>query len=145
MGDKMYPRSSYPKHEPSVKPREGDKFFCFSSRKKTLMARNSSSIGSSKVLKTLIASNLGANCQDGAFFRIRLEYSGVLEVQKCVSMALPKAKWIGGFLLTPLAGEGMVQVNITDWCMSTAIRWLSKATGHPEPNPGIWSLFVDMP
>ncbi|MQL70950.1 hypothetical protein Taro_003250 [Colocasia esculenta] len=42
-----------------------------------------------------------------------------------------------GFLLTPLTEEGMVQVNITDWCMSTARKWLSTANVLPKPIPGI--------
>ncbi|MQL71919.1 hypothetical protein Taro_004253 [Colocasia esculenta] len=53
--------------------------------------------------------------------------------------------YIHGFLLTPLTGKGMVQVNITDWCMSTVMRWLSTATGHPELDSGIWPLAVDRP
>ncbi|MQM15428.1 hypothetical protein Taro_048374 [Colocasia esculenta] len=52
---------------------------------------------------------------------------------------------LSGFLLTPLTGKGMVQVNITYWCMSTAIRWLSTATGHPELDSGIWPLAVHRP
>ncbi|MQM07817.1 hypothetical protein Taro_040662 [Colocasia esculenta] len=49
------------------------------------------------------------------------------------------------FLLTPLTRKKMVQVNITDWCMSTAIRWLSTTTGHPELDSEIWPLAVDRP
>ncbi|MQM15343.1 hypothetical protein Taro_048286 [Colocasia esculenta] len=29
------------------------------------------------------------------------------------------------FLLIPLTGKGMVQVNITDWCMSTQVKCVS--------------------
>ncbi|MQL76170.1 hypothetical protein Taro_008542 [Colocasia esculenta] len=64
----------------------------------------------------------GAKCPGGPG-------SGVLEVNA--------QRYPEGFLLTPLTGKGMVQVNITDWCMSTAIRWLSTATVSPEPISGI--------
>ncbi|MQL81764.1 hypothetical protein Taro_014232 [Colocasia esculenta] len=52
---------------------------------------------------------------------------------------------LSGFLLTHLTGKGMVQVNITDWCMSTTIRWPSTATSHPEVVSGIKTLSVDRP
>ncbi|MQL89313.1 hypothetical protein Taro_021887 [Colocasia esculenta] len=64
--------------------KNGDQLFCFSSRKKTLMARNFQSIGSSKVLKTFVPSDLGAIRQDEVFFRSRLEHSGVWK-SRCVS------------------------------------------------------------
>ncbi|MQL91023.1 hypothetical protein Taro_023624 [Colocasia esculenta] len=89
-----------------------NQFFCFSSKKKTLMAKNSSSNGSSKVLKTSIASDLGAICWDEAFYRSRLEYSGVLEEQMCVLKDdSPKAKWIRGRVVVLLPSGVVVPTS----------------------------------
>ncbi|MQM02286.1 hypothetical protein Taro_035054 [Colocasia esculenta] len=127
----------------------GNKLFCLNSKKKTLMAQNSSSNGTSKVLKTSIASDLGAIYRDEAFFRSRLEYSGVLEehmleIRLLLLLGMEREETERIFQVMQCTNREKVVLATIQFTKDARAWW--KATSAHLPNVGEleWAGFLEM-